>query len=137
MIHVTIAVKQVALQSCSRSLLSIPRCLRFLLIIPITVVPEKTVVVTEFTDTLGRNYLPRGSMRFPWSQTHPAKISFARLILTHHVVATTILFDCNLALGTLLLNLLKIRQYLSKSLLQNINLHKQQNFVNYAGPYWC
>ena len=47
-------------------------------------------------------HLPRGTMRLPRPETHPAEVCLACLALTHHVVATTVFLDRYLTLGTLL-----------------------------------
>jgi len=41
-------------------------------------------------------------MWLPRSQTHPAEVSLAGLVLADHVIATSVLLDCSSALGTLL-----------------------------------
>lgn len=66
-----------------RLLLSIARLLGIVLIEPIAIIP-------------------RGSMWLPWSETHPAELGSTRLILAYHVVAAAVLFDGDVALGTLL-----------------------------------
>jgi len=41
-------------------------------------------------------------MWLPWSQTHPAEVRLAALILANHVIATSILLNGSPTLGTLL-----------------------------------
>ncbi len=39
-------------------------------------------------------------MWFPLTQTHPAKLRSTCLILAYHVIASTVLLDCHMTLGT-------------------------------------
>lgn len=40
-------------------------------------------------------------MRFPRTEAHPTEVMFTVLVLTDHVITTTVLFDCHEALRTL------------------------------------
>lgn len=82
MIHVSVAIKQVSLQSRPRFLLCIPCHFCILGIEPITVVPAS-------------------AMGFPWAKAHPTKFSFAILIFANHVIATAIFLDGDITFGTL------------------------------------
>ena len=82
-IHVAIAVKQVSLKSGSRLFLRIPGSFGIFFIVSVTTVPT-------------------WSVWFPGSQTNPTELCLTALVLTNHVVATTIFLDRNVTLGTLL-----------------------------------
>lgn len=82
-VHVAVAVEQVALQRRPRPLLSVASCLRFVFIVPVTVVPAATV-------------------RFPGPEADPAEVCLAVLVLAHHVVAATVLLDRHVAFWALL-----------------------------------
>jgi hypothetical protein len=83
MIHVAIAVVQIALESVTRLFLRVARLFSVVLVEAIAVVP-------------------RGAVRLPRATTHPAKFGATRLILANHVITSAILLDCDVTLGTLL-----------------------------------
>jgi len=82
-VHVPVAVEEVPLQGTPALLLVVPinSCLVF--IIPVTIVPGAGVWL-------------------PWSQTHPAKVRLARLVLANHVVASSVLLYGSSTLRALL-----------------------------------
>lgn len=81
MVHVTIAIVQVALKCVARFFLSVARLLGVVLVVAVAVVPRRAV-------------------RLPWTQTHPAKLGPARLIFAYHVIAAAVFFDGHMTLGT-------------------------------------
>lgn len=82
MVHVSVVVVQVALKSVSGFFLGIARLFRVVLVESVAIVP-------------------RGAVRLPRSQTHPAKFGPARLILADHVVAAAVFLYGHVTLGTL------------------------------------
>ena len=82
-IVITLVIVQVTLQSLSGSILFASGLLGVVLVEAIAVVPGRAV-------------------RFPSSQTHPAEVVLARLILADDVIAPSVLLDRRVTLGTFL-----------------------------------
>jgi len=72
MIHVPVAIEEIPLQGAPTLLLVIPVDPGLVLVIPVTIVPGACVWL-------------------PGSQTHPAEVGLARLILANHVIASSVL----------------------------------------------
>lgn len=79
-VHVTIAVMQVALQRRTGLLLIVTCSLRVVLVKAVAVVPS-------------------GAVRLPSPEAHPAEFGAARRVFTQHVVAATVLLDRGTASG--------------------------------------
>lgn len=82
-VHVAVAVEQIALQRCPGPLLRVAGRFRFVLVVPVTVVPAAAV-------------------RLPGPEADPAEVRLAVLVLANHVVAAAVLLDGHVALRTLL-----------------------------------
>jgi len=82
-VHVSVAVEEVALEGGSAGLLVVTVALRLVLVIPVAVVPGAT-------------------MGLPGSKAHPAEIGLAALVFADHVVAPSILLDGSSTLWALL-----------------------------------
>lgn len=82
-VHVSVAVEEIALKRRSGAFLGVARRFRVVFVVAIAAVPARTV-------------------RLPHAQAHPAKLGLAGLVLAHHVVAAAVLLDGELALGALL-----------------------------------
>ena len=82
MVHVAVAVVQVALERVARLVLVVARLLGVVLVEAVAVVPG-------------------GAVRLPRAQAHPAELAATRLILAYHVIAAAVLLDGDVTLGTL------------------------------------